>query len=105
MSAAAAEARVAAARRPRPALRPRARRHVSSGVAWIVVFGVLLAGVVGINVAGLHAQNRPHKPGHGRGTPPAHNPAPQSQAPAPAARPGTTSPSGRQTRPHPAVGG
>src|SRR5437763_4029322 len=66
MSAAAAEARVAAARRPRPAPRPRARRHVSSGVAWIVVFGVLLAGVVAINVAVLQSNIRLDKLGQER---------------------------------------
>src|SRR5438552_17322116 len=66
MSAAAAEARVAAAPRPRPAPRPRAHRRVSSGVAWIVVFGVLLAGVVAINVAVLQSNIRLDKLGRQR---------------------------------------
>jgi hypothetical protein len=44
--------------RPAPRLRPRARRRVSTGVAWIAVFGVLLAGVVAVNVAVLQANMR-----------------------------------------------
>lgn len=38
-----------AARRPRPAARPR----VAGGVLWIVVLAVLLAGIVAVNVAAL----------------------------------------------------
>ena len=51
---------VAPSRAPRPRpTRPQAKRRpaqqsrVASGVAWITVFGVLLAGVIAINVAGL----------------------------------------------------
>jgi hypothetical protein len=43
--------------RPRPQTRPRTKQapqsRVASGVAWITVFGILLAGVIAINVAGL----------------------------------------------------
>jgi hypothetical protein len=87
MSAAAAEARVAAARRPRPAPRARARRRVSGGVAWIAVFGVLLAGVVAINVAVLQAHIRLDKLGQERASLRADNAALQSQVSAAAAGP------------------
>jgi hypothetical protein len=42
-------------RRPQPQTRARAKQQhkVASGVLWIAVFGVLLAGVVAINVAVL----------------------------------------------------
>jgi hypothetical protein len=42
-------------RKPAPQRRPKAqpRHRVAGGVVWIVVFGVLLAGVIAINVAGL----------------------------------------------------
>ena len=66
MSAAAAEARTAPARRAAPRARVRGRRHVSGGVAWIVVFGVLLAGVVAINVAVLQSNIRLDKLGQQR---------------------------------------
>lgn len=38
---------------PRPRRRPERRPHVAGGVVWIVVIGVLLAGVVFMNVAVL----------------------------------------------------
>jgi len=45
------------ARRPRPRAVPgprvRARRRVRGGIVWIVAFGVVLAGVVALNVAVL----------------------------------------------------
>lgn len=54
-----AEAPVA---RPRPApqrdRRPAQRRRMASGVAWIVVVALLLAGVVAMNVAVLRANLR-----------------------------------------------
>jgi cell division protein FtsL len=42
-------------RRPRavPRTRPRPQRRVRSGIVWIAAFGVLLAGVVALNVAVL----------------------------------------------------
>ena len=40
-------------RRARPTARPRTRRPVAGGVLWIVVLGLLLAGVVAINVVVL----------------------------------------------------
>src|SRR5947207_14417323 len=87
MSAAAAEARVAAAPRPRPAPRPRAHRRVSSGVAWIAVFGVLLAGIVAVNVAVLQSNIRLDKLGQERATLRADNAALASQLSAAAAGP------------------
>jgi cell division protein FtsL len=39
--------------RPKPARKPASRRRVAGGVAWIGVVGVLLAGVVALNVAVL----------------------------------------------------
>ena len=84
MSALTAEARVA--RVPRR----RTRRHVSSGVAWIVVFGVLLAGVVAINVAVLQANIRLDKLGRERTQLRAENAALQSQVSAAAAGPRIT---------------
>jgi cell division protein FtsL len=54
--AAAARALPAPARtrvRPRPVRRPASRRRVAGGVVWIGVVGVLLAGVVALNVAVL----------------------------------------------------
>jgi cell division protein FtsL len=44
---------LAAPRRQRPAAKAAPRRRALGGVAWIVVFGALLAGVVAINVAVL----------------------------------------------------
>src|SRR5690242_15439607 len=38
---------------PRTRPRPRTQRRVRSGIVWIVAFGVLLAGVVALNVAVL----------------------------------------------------
>jgi cell division protein FtsL len=86
VSAAAAEARVAAARRPAPRSRTR-RRHLSGGVAWIVVFGVLLAGVVAVNVAVLQANIRLDKLGRERTQLRAENAALQSQISTAAAGP------------------
>jgi cell division protein FtsL len=86
MSAATAEARVAPARKPRPAPRAR-RRHVSSGVAWIAVFGVLLAGIVALNVAVLQSNIRLDKLGQERTTLRAENATLQSQVSAAAAGP------------------
>jgi hypothetical protein len=87
-AAATAEASLAPARRPRPA--PRARRRVSSGVAWIVVFGVLLAGVVAVNVAVLQSNIRLDKLGQERASLRAENAALQSQVSAAAAGPWIT---------------
>src|SRR5437868_13778659 len=87
MSAAAAEARTAPARRAAPRTRVRRRRHVSSGVAWIVVFGVLLAGVVAVNVAVLQSNLRLDKLGQERTSLRAENAALQSQVSAAAAGP------------------
>ena len=73
-----------------PAARPRARvrhRHFSSGVAWIAVFGVLLAGIVAVNVAVLQANIRLDKLGQQRATLRAENAALASQLSAAAAGP------------------
>jgi cell division protein FtsL len=54
--AAAARALPAPARtrpRPKPARKPASRRRVAGGVVWIAVVGLLLAGVVALNVAVL----------------------------------------------------
>jgi cell division protein FtsL len=48
-----APARTRARTRSKPARRPASRRRVAGGVVWIVVVGVLLAGVVALNVAVL----------------------------------------------------
>jgi cell division protein FtsL len=48
-----APARRRARPKPRAARRPAPRRRVASGVVWIGIVGVLLAGVVAINVAVL----------------------------------------------------
>jgi hypothetical protein len=87
MSAAAAEARVNAAQRPRPAPRLRARRRVSNGVAWIVVFGLLLAGVVAVNVAVLQSNIRLDELAQERASLRAENATLQSQVSAAAAGP------------------
>jgi cell division protein FtsL len=86
-ASAAAEATITPARRRRPAVRVRSRRHVSSGVAWIIVFGVLLAGVVAINVAVLQANIRLDKLGQERTQLRADNAVLQSQVSAAAAGP------------------
>jgi cell division protein FtsL len=86
-ASASAEARLAPARKPRPAPRPRARRHVPSGVVWIVVFGILLAGVVAVNVAVLQSNIRLDKLGQERANLRAENAALQSQVSAAAAGP------------------
>ncbi len=54
--------------RPAPRLHPRARarRRLSSGVAWITIFAVMLAGVVAINVAVLQSNIRLDKLGQQR---------------------------------------
>jgi hypothetical protein len=57
---------VAPSRPPRPKApqrRPQAapQHRVASGVAWITVFGVLLAGVIAINVAGLQQRMKLNK--------------------------------------------
>ena len=39
--------------KPEPRRRPQARRGVAGGVVWIAIVGVLLAGVVALNVAVL----------------------------------------------------
>lgn len=44
--------------RNRPARRPVAKARTFGGVAWIVLFGVLLAGVVAVNVAVLQLNVR-----------------------------------------------
>src|SRR5215218_8970564 len=48
-----APARTRARARPRAARKPAPRRRVAGGVVWIGVVGVLLAGVVALNVAVL----------------------------------------------------
>ena len=91
---AAAEARLAPARRP--AARAPARRHVSGGVAWIVVFGILLAGVVAINVAVLQSNLRLDQLGQERTKLRAENAALQSQVSAAAAGPRISALAARQ---------
>jgi cell division protein FtsL len=86
-ASAAAEPRVAPSRTSRPAARTRRRRHVSSGVVWIVVFGVLLAGVVAINVAVLQSNIRLDKLAQERANLRAENAALESQVSAAAAGP------------------
>ena len=71
----------------RPAPRRRARRHVSNGVLWIVAFGVLLAGVVALNVAVLQANIRLDKLGQERANLRAENAALESEVSAAAAGP------------------
>ncbi len=75
-----------AAPRPRPRSRAH-RRRVSSGVLWIVVFGVLLTGVVAINVAVLQLNIRLDKLGRERASLRAENAALASQLSAAAAAP------------------
>jgi hypothetical protein len=78
----------APSRAPSPRSRPRARRrHVSSGVAWIAVLGVLLAGIVAVNVAVLQANIRLDKLGQERARLRAQNAAFASQLSAAAAGP------------------
>jgi cell division protein FtsL len=48
-----APARTRPRARPRPARRPASLRRVAGGVVWIGIVGVLLAGVVALNVAVL----------------------------------------------------
>ena len=75
---------------PTPAsVRPktRTRRRTSSGVAWIVVFGILLAGVVAINVAVLQSNLRLDKLGRQETTLRADNATLASQLSAAAAGP------------------
>jgi cell division protein FtsL len=48
-----APARTRARPRPKPARKPASRRRVAGGVVWIGVVGLLLAGVVALNVAVL----------------------------------------------------
>jgi cell division protein FtsL len=48
-----APARTRPRARPRPARRPASRRRVAGGVVWIGIVGLLLAGVVALNVAVL----------------------------------------------------
>jgi cell division protein FtsL len=48
-----APARTRARARPKAARKPASRRRVAGGVVWIGVVGVLLAGVVALNVAVL----------------------------------------------------
>jgi cell division protein FtsL len=86
-ASAAAEARVAPGRKPRAATRPRRRRHVSSGVVWIAVFGALLAGVVAINVAVLQSNIQLDKLAEQRANLRAENAALESQVSAAAAGP------------------
>ena len=86
---AAAEVQAAPVRRrpPRPQSRRRGRRQVSSGVAWIAVFGVLLAGVVAVNVAVLQSNIRLDNLGQQREKLRAENAALASQLSAAAAGP------------------
>src|SRR5205823_13766995 len=62
LSASTAPLRAPARRTQPPAAAPRTRsrtrsrhRHVSSGIVWIAVFGILLAGIVAVNVAVLQS--------------------------------------------------
>jgi len=76
--------------RSRPAAAPRVRarrRVVSSGVAWIVVFGVLLAGIVAVNVAVLQANIRLDRLGQERANLRSENAVLASQLSAAAAGP------------------
>ena len=48
--------RVPRAKKPRAVARPRREgRHLTGGIVWISVFGVLLVGIVALNVAVLRA--------------------------------------------------
>ncbi len=88
-SAAPAPARVPRSRpraEPRTRARPR-RRVVSSGVGWILVFAVLLAGIVAVNVAVLQANIRLDRLGQQRANLRSENAVLASQLSAAAAGP------------------
>ena len=63
-----APARTGARARPKakPARKPASRRRVAGGVVWIGVVGVLLAGVVALNVAVLRLNMQLDDAGHER---------------------------------------
>ena len=61
-----APARTRARARPRAARKPASRRRVAGGVVWIGVVGVLLAGVVALNVAVLRLNMQLDDAGHER---------------------------------------
>ena len=73
---------------PAARARPRPRRRTTSGaVVWIVVFGLLLAGVVAVNVAVLQSNIRLERLGEDRARLQAENAALASQLSAAAAGP------------------
>ena len=82
--------------RPQQQQRVRRRRRVSSGVGWIAVFGVLLAGVVAVNVAVLQANLRLDKLGQQRAKLQADNAALASQVSAASAVPRTVALAAKQ---------
>jgi cell division protein FtsL len=61
-----APARTRAHARPKAARKPASRRRVAGGVVWIGVVGVLLAGVVALNVAVLRLNMQLDDVGHER---------------------------------------
>ena len=61
-----APARTRTRARPKPARKPASRRRVAGGVAWIGVVGMLLAGVVALNVAVLRLNMQLDEVGHER---------------------------------------
>jgi cell division protein FtsL len=61
-----APARTRARTRPKAARKPASRRRVAGGVVWIGVVGVLLAGVVALNVAVLRLNMQLDDVGHER---------------------------------------
>jgi cell division protein FtsL len=84
-ASAATDTRVAPGRKRRAAASP--RRHVSSGIVWIAVFGLLLAGVVAINVAVLQSNIQLDRLAEQRANLRADNAALESQVSAAAAGP------------------
>jgi outer membrane murein-binding lipoprotein Lpp len=77
-----------APQRPQPAVRPRTkpRVRVASGVLWIVVIAVLLAGVVALNVTVLRLNVRLDELSHRRADLQAENAALESRISQAAAR-------------------
>jgi cell division protein FtsL len=61
-----APARTRPRTKPKPARKPASRRRVAGGVVWISIVGVLLAGVVALNVAVLRLNMQLDDVGHER---------------------------------------